>query len=78
VRESNTAPAPSPKKMQVRRSFQFRILENASVPMTSTWRYRSGADSIMPWAAASAKTNPAHTELTSNAGQWVGEAPSFS
>ena len=73
--DSSTAPAPSPKKTQVRRSLQFMIFEKASVPITSAWRYRSGAVSIMLCATLSAKTKPAQTEFTSKAGHWpIGDA----
>ena len=78
VADSSTAPAPSPKKKHVRRSFQLRIFENASVPMTSTLRYRSRSASIIPCATLSANTKPAHTEFTSNAGHCRSAMPSFS
>ena len=78
VRVSRTAPAPSPKKTQVRRSFQFMIFENASVPITSACRNCAGAVSIIPCATFSAKTKPLQTALTSNAGQALPPMPSFS
>ena len=58
--------------------FQFMIFENASVPMTSAFRYRWAAVSIMLCATLSANTNPAQTEFTSKAGHWPSATPSFS
>ena len=65
-----TAPAPSPKRIAVERSFQSTILERVSLPTTNTLL---AAPVLMNCSAVvNANTKPEHTDCKSKAGH---EAP---
>ena len=65
---STTAPAPSPNSTQVPRSFQSRIRENVSAPITSA-RLKAPRRRKLS-AVASAKTKPEQTACRSKAAPW--------
>ena len=62
---TTTAPAPSPNNTQVPRSFQSRMLENTSAPITKAQRARPAR--IKASAVVSAYTKPLQTACTSKA-----------
>ena len=62
------APAPSPNSTQVPRSFQSRIRENVSAPITSA-RLKAPLRRKLS-AVASAKMKPEHTACRSKAAPW--------
>ena len=63
---STTAPAPSPKRMQVLRSVMSRTLDNTSAPSTST--VSADPDSTNATPVESPYEKPAQAAFTSNAG----------
>ena len=66
---STMAPAPSPNSTQVVRSFQSRMREKVSAPITSALLCEPERRNLS--AVAVAKTNPLHTACRSKATPWV-------
>ena len=65
LRRTIAAPAPSPNRIAVERSWKSVMVDSFSAPTTST--VRLWPDAISPSATVSAYTNPGQAALTSNA-----------